>query len=217
MFIIEPATPMLSNAVASSSGPISLDIWMARGKERVRLYGCRPSMMPEEECEGMLRLVLQPVENGMVLAWRPLLERWVTNIEAMAIYTALKGEGWAECRRPVVSFSAMGKIAHGSFLGMGCPAPEGKSGPDVTAIAREKVLRQAADKDLFLGPGEFAAMTPEQQEDHRLRWEAEQARRRQVRAFMDKETAEALREFQPPVEPASAPKMRQHRALSHAS
>ena len=201
MFIIEPPTPMFTDTVVSGAKPISLDIWLGRGKdpvEKVRLYGCRPSMTPEEESPGMLRLVLQPVENGLVIAWRPILERWVTNLEAMAIYTALKKEGWAECIRPVVSFSQMGKLNQGAYLALGFPTPESpKAGVDATSIAREKVLRDAADKELRLAPGQFAAMPLEQQDDYRKRWDAEQARRRQVRSFMDEETAAVLQQFHP--------------------
>lgn len=221
MFTIEPPTPMISYSVPPAPAPIGLDIWMKRGKERVRLYGRRPAEAPNGERTGMLRLVLQSVKNGMVLAWRPLFERWVTGVEALTICDKLKREGWMECGRPMVSFSEMGKLSNmssSSSLGLGMPAPNNAVGPDATALAREKDLRRVADRELWLAPGQFTAMPPDQQEAYRQKWAVEQTRRDRVRMLLDDATAAALQSFQDTVAAEETPAKIQHRrTLPHAS
>ena len=81
-------------------GSKPLEVWFIRGRELMRLHGQCPASARGEHPDEIL-VALQPVQNGMVLAWEPILREWMVPGKVEEMVAALKAEGWvASPRRP---------------------------------------------------------------------------------------------------------------------
>jgi len=157
----------------TESPTLQLEVWLKKGVQIVRLYGRRPTSLPREVHAGLIRLVLQPVEKGLVLAWRPLWERWLSERDAMDIYTTMKREGWEESQRP--------KVAH-NHDSMRPETPAGN--PKSIAWDREMTRRRKAEAALRLKPGEFEQMTDPEKMVYRQRWDDELRKKQEFKRMM---------------------------------
>lgn len=59
-----------------------------------RLFAQRPSSAPEGFQGARLRAVLQPIADGMVQAWHPTWEEWLTSDEITERVGKLMDDGW---------------------------------------------------------------------------------------------------------------------------
>lgn len=82
-------------------------LFFRRENKAVRLFAIRPVAIVQaaQHEAGRFKCVLQPVERGMVQAWKPLWEEWLTPEEVEARKEALLAEGWA----PVLGKGALCK------------------------------------------------------------------------------------------------------------
>lgn len=78
---------------------LAIEVWLRRGATLRRLYGSRAGDADLSH-PGKIRLVLQPVERGEVLAWKPVWEAWVGLIEAQGHLDCLLVEGWEPMAAP---------------------------------------------------------------------------------------------------------------------
>jgi len=78
-----------------------MEVWLVRGDEMRRLHGQCPSDAETWHQDEIL-VALQPIENGLVMAWKPIFRRWMTRQEAEGIVVEMAEQGWtAHPRKPM--------------------------------------------------------------------------------------------------------------------
>jgi hypothetical protein len=92
------------------AAPSVVDSWFIKGDGVVRMFGRRP-LAAHDQAPGMIRLVVQPVVCGVVIAWRPYWEQWVEPQVADLMASRFREAGWKECPRPKVSFKDAGRAS----------------------------------------------------------------------------------------------------------
>ncbi len=157
---------------------LRLEAWLKRDGMIVRLYGRRQASLPAEVFPGLIRLVLQPVEKGLVLAWRPLMERWVSEDDALKYFEAMKADGWVATKRPIVTFHDIGTPNAADLHAGGVPAQQS------VAWEREMTRRKVAEAALRLKPGEFERKTDAEKAEYRSAWEEELRRKQEFSQMM---------------------------------
>lgn len=127
-----------TSAVAVEPKMQLVEVWLRRdflgtnGKptfEEFRIFGSRPQSIPEGYMGERFRTTLQPVRDGIVEAWKPVWEDWLTHeeIEAKALdlikrgMTVVRGEDarqplWARLmRQKMVAAERRGRLRDQQF------------------------------------------------------------------------------------------------------
>ena len=116
-----PSSTQATKKGSEGPGAGPLEVYLRRGDQCARLYGRRPVSILPGMHPGEVKLSLQPVLKGQVVAWSPLWERWVLVEQLEAELDALLASGWEVTGRQKFDQKAFGMLGaatvHGVSMG----------------------------------------------------------------------------------------------------